>query len=183
MHGDILETFARLKIPTQAQLDELRRQGVPAQAVIFSWCDEPVELRRGYVEWLPNGRFAFESESTSGVVHDALIVVAHDQTGDPGDLVAFDFQGRFASWLGLPVLGLQDATAPRMSEGLSVHRTPIDWLANYRRGVVVLNAGMARHFLENAGPFVVASTEQGRALSEAMAYRPKIYVNSERQAA
>jgi hypothetical protein len=182
MHGDILETFQLLKTLTQSQIDGLRHQGVPAQAIIFSWCDEPVALRRGYVEWLPNGRFAFESESTSGVVVDALIVVASDETGDPVDLIAFDFQ-RFASWLGVPVLGLENAHAPRLSDALQVFRTPIDWLANYRRGVVILDHKKARHFLENAGPFVVGNTEHGKALSEAMAYRPKIYVNSERQAA
>jgi hypothetical protein len=183
MADDILETFARLKIPTQAQLDELRRQGVVPRAMIYNWADEPVALRRGYVEFLPGNRFAFEDESVSGVVHDALIVVARDQTGDADDLVAFDLNGRFGSWLGVPVLGLENAHAPRLSDALQVHRTPIDWLANYRRGAVILDHNRARHFLENAGPFVVASTEQGRALSEAMAYRPKIYVNSERVAA
>jgi hypothetical protein len=183
MHGDILETFQLLKTLTQSQIDGLRHQGVPAQAVIFSWCDEPVELRRGYVEWLPNGRFAFESESTSGVVHDCLVVVANDETGDPVDLVAFDFQGRFGSWLGLPILGLESAHAPRLSDALPVFPNPIGWIANYRKGVVILDHNRARHFLENAGPFVVASTDHGKALSAAMTYRPKIYVNSERQAA
>jgi hypothetical protein len=183
MHGDILETFARLKIPTQAQLDGLRRQGVVPRAMIFDSYDSPVELRRGYVEWLPNGRFAFEDESVSGVVHDCLVVVANDECGGPADLVAFDLRGRFASWLGVPVLGLESAHAPRLSDALPVHRTPIQWLANYRKGVVVLDHKKARHFLETAGPFVVGSTDEGRALSDAMTYRPKIYVNSERAAA
>lgn len=183
MHDDIVETFARLKYPTQSQIDGLRRQGVAPVAMIFDWCDSPVELRRGYVEFLPGNRFAFEDESVSGVVVDSLIVVACDETDDPVDLVAFDFQGRFGSWRGLPVLGLENALLPRMSDALPVHRNPIDWLTNCRRGVVVLDATMARHFLENAGPFVVASTDQGRALSDALTYRPKIYVNSERQAA
>ena len=183
MHDDIVETFERLQLPTQAQIDGLRRCDVAPRAMIFNWYDSPVELRRGYVEWLPNGRFVFEAESVSGTVHDAVVVVASDECDDPADLVAFDFNGRFASWHGIPALGLESVTLPRMSDALPVHRTPIQWLANYRRGVVVLNPNMARHFLENAGPFVVASTDQGRALSEAMAYRPKIYVNSERQAA
>jgi hypothetical protein len=183
MADDILETFARLKLPTQAQLDGLQRQGVVPRAMIYNWADEPVALRRGYVEWIHGNRFVFESESTSGVVVDALIVVANDECGDPADLVAFDFQGRFASWFGMPILGLETATAPRMSEGLSVFRHPIQWLASFRKGVVILDHKKARHFLENAGPFVVASTEHGKTLSEAMAYRPKIYVNSERQAA
>jgi len=183
MADDILETFAGLKLPTQAQLDGLRRQGVVPRAMIYNWADEPVALRRGYVEWLPNGRFAFESESTSGVVHDCLVVVANDETGDPVDLVAFDFQGRFGSWLGLPILGLESAHAPRLSDALPVFPNPIGWIANYRKGVVILDHNRARHFLENAGPFVVASTDHGKALSAAMTYRPKIYVNSERQAA
>jgi hypothetical protein len=183
MHDEVVSTFARLKLPTQAQLDGLRRHGVPAQAIIFDWCDEPVELRRGYVEWIHGNRFAFEDESTSGVVHDALIVVARDQTGDPADLVAFDFQGRFASWLGVPALGLESAHAPRLSDALQVHRTPIDWLANYRRGVVILDHNRARHFLENAGPFVVSDADQGRHLMAAMTFKPQILIQSARAAA
>ena len=184
MHGDIVETFARLKLPTQAQLDGLRRHGVPTQALIFNWADEPVAIKRAFVEWLPQGRFAFEDESDSGTVHDCLIVIARDETDDPVDLVAFDFQGRHGSWLGLPVLGLENATAPRMSDGLSVFRHPIDWLANYRRGVVVLNANMARHHLEFAGPFVVSDADQGRHLMAALSFKPQILISSpERQAA
>ena len=183
MADDILQTFAGLKLPTQAQLDGLRRQGVVPRAMIFDSYDSPVELRRGYVEWLPNGRFVFESESTSGVVVDALIVVGHDQTGDPVDRVASDLRGRFASWHGLPILGLENAHAPRLSDALPVFRHPIQWLANYRKGVVILDHKKARHYLESAGAFVVGSTDEGRALSDAMTYRPKIYVNSERHAA
>jgi hypothetical protein len=183
MHGDILETFQLLKTITQFQIDGLRRQGIPARAIIFDWCDEPVAIKRAFVEWLPNGRFAFEGESVSGVVVDGLIVVARDQTGDADDLVAFDLNGRFGSWLGVPVLGLENAHAPRLSDALPVFPNPIGWIANYRRGVVVVDHNRARHYLENAGPFVVSDADQGRALSDAMAYRPKIYVNSERQAA
>jgi len=183
MHGDVVSTFQLLKTLTQSQIDGLRRQGVVPRAMIYNWADEPVELRRGFVEWIHGNRFVFEDESVSGVVHDALIVVANDETGDPVDLIAFDFQGRFGSWLGVPALGLENAHAPRLSDALPVHRTPIDWLANYRRGVVVVDHKKARHFLENAGPFVVANADEGRALSDAMTYRPKIYVNSERQAA
>jgi hypothetical protein len=151
--------------------------------MIFDSYDSPVELRRGYVEWLPNGRFAFEDESVSGVVHDCLVVVARDQTNDPVDLAAFDFQGRFASWLGVPALGLESVTLPRMSDALPVFRHPIQWLASFRKGVVILDHKKARHYLESAGAFVVGSTDEGRALSDAMTYRPKIYVNSERAAA
>ena len=183
MHGDILETFAGLKLPTQAQLDGLRRQGVPAQAVIFDWADEPVAIKRAFVEWIPSNRFVFEDESVSGVVHDCLVVVANDETGDPVDLIAFDFQGRFASWLGVPVLGLENAHAPRLSDALPVHRTPIDWLANYRRGVVVLNANMARHYLESAGRLVVSDADQGRHLMAAMTFKPQILIQSARAAA
>lgn len=183
MHGDILETFARLKLSTQAQLNGLRRQGVVPRAMIYNWADEPVALRRGYVEWLPNGRFVFEDEATSGVVVDCLVVVAHDQTGDPVDLVAFDFEGHFGSWLGMPVLGLENVTAPRMSEGLSVFRHPIQWLGSYRRGVVVLDPNRARHFLENAGPFVVANADEGRHLLAALTFKPQILIQSARAAA
>lgn len=183
MHGDILETFARLKYPTQSQLDGLRRHGVPTQALIFDWCDEPVAIKRAFVEWLPQGRFAFEDESVSGTVHDCLIVTAYDECEDPADLVAFDFQGRHGSWLGLPVLGLENATAPRMSDGLSVFRRPIDWLANYRRGVVVLNANMARHHLEFGGPFVVSDADQGRHLMAALSFKPQILIQAARAAA
>jgi hypothetical protein len=183
MHGDVVSTFAGLKTLAQSQIDGLRRQGVPAQAIIFDWADEPVAIKRAFVEWIHGNRFVFEDESTSGVVVDALIVVAHDQTGDPADLVAFDLNGHFASWLGVPVLALESVTLPRMSDALPVHRTPIDWLGSYRRGVVILDHKKARHFLESAGPVAVGSTDEGRALSDAMTYRPKIYVNSERAAA
>jgi hypothetical protein len=183
MRGDILETFARLKLPTQAQLDGLQRQGVVPMAIIFDSYDSPVAIKRAFVEWLPNGRFAFEDESVSGVVVDGLIVVARDQTGDADDLVAFDLNGHFASWLGVPVLGLENAHAPRLSDALQVHRTPIDWLANYRRGVVVLNANMARHYLESAGRLVVSDADQGRHLMAAMTFKPQILIQSARAAA
>lgn len=183
MHGDIVQTFERLKLPTQAQLDGLRRHGVPTRAMIYDWCDSPVELRRGFVEFLPGNRFVFEDESVSGVVVDTLVVIARDETGDPDDLVAFDLSGRFGSWLGLPVLGLENALLPRMSDALPVHRTPIDWLSNYRRGVVVIDHKKARHFLENSGPFAVASTEQGRHLMAALSFKPQILIQAARAAA
>ena len=183
MHDDIVETFERLKLPTQAQLDGLRRHGVPTRALIFDWCDESVAIKRAFVEFLPGNRFVFEDESVSGVVVDALTVVACDECDDPADLVAFDFNGRFASWLGMPVLGLENATAPRMSDALPVHRHPIDWLANYRRGVVVIDHKKARHFLENAGPFVVSDADQGRHLMAALSFKPQILIQTARAAA
>jgi hypothetical protein len=183
MHDDILETFAGLKTLTQSQIDGLRHQGVPAQAIIFDWADEPVAIKRAFVEWIHGNRFVFEDESTSGVVVDALIVVANDETGDPVDLIAFDLRGHFGSWLGAPVLGLENAHAPRLSDALQVHRTPIDWLANYRRGVVILDHNRARHYLENAGRLVVSDADQGRHLMAAMTFKPKILIQSARAAA
>lgn len=183
MADEIVEIFARLELPTQAQIDGLRRCGVPVRAMIFDSSDSPVELRRAFVEFLPGNRFVFEAENTSGVVHDALIVAANDEFDEPADLCAFDFQGRFASWLGIPVLGLENALLPRMSDALPVHRTPIDWLQNFRHGVVIVNAKMARHYLENSGPFVVCDSEHGRHLMAALSFKPEIFIQSARAAA
>jgi hypothetical protein len=183
MADDVVSTFQMLKTLTQSQIDSLRRHGVPAQAIIFDWCGSPVAIKRAFVEFLPGNRFAFEDESVSGVVVDALIVVGHDQTGDPVDLIAFDLNGHFASWLGVPMLGIENAHAPRMSEGLSVFRHPIQWLASFRKGVVILDHNRARHFLENAGRLVVSDADQGRHLMAAMTFKPQILIQSARAAA
>ena len=177
MHDEIISIFRKLKLPTQSQLDMLTMAGVSPTAIIWNWAGDPAEIRRAFVEWLPNNRFVFEADSRSGVVFENLVVIANDECGEVADIVAFDVQGHFASWLGIPILGLENSTMPRISDALPLHKSVTEWIRSYRKGVVILEPSKARHFLENSGSLVVDDLDYGRRLMAAMTWKPSILIS------
>jgi hypothetical protein len=102
---------------------------------------------------LPSGRFDFARDvrdATSAVV--ALIVPAHDDTGELDDLVALDLERDFlGTWLGqASMLGQHNLYGWRVGEPLVAHETALDWLRADRQGVFVINPqrppqGAGRH--------------------------------------
>ena len=106
--------------------------------------------------------------------------------GQTVDLVAFraGAAGFVAPWLGRAGL-LGEEHLDRARDVLVVHATPLDWLRDNRRGVVVVDPVRAASMLRAAGRLEVGTYPERQRLLEMMRVRlPDICVRgSERRAA
>lgn len=99
----------------------------------------------------------------------AYTLLARDTGGAPLDVVAWHPRtGHVATWLGRAgLLGLEHPCPGTTEDPLVVYRDPAAWLADKRRGVVVVNERLARAELLNVGSILAADIAHGEAL-EAM---------------
>jgi hypothetical protein len=144
-------------------LNELQRQGVNATTL------KKVRARRAKIAWCPSHRFEFAASGRSPWMHGgehAIIFQVRDAFGRPVDIVAWDPKtNRLGSWLGAAVaLGQGAILTPRLSDGLLVHRTPLNWLHAGGKGIVIVDAQKARNYLIDAGPLVVEDKKHRREL-------------------
>jgi hypothetical protein len=175
---EIAVTYAGLATPNQAMIDALLAMGIEPDAFISDWRGASADLRTALVSWQGN-RFEFADDGRS-----VLIVMAFDEVGDLGDLVAFNSRGQIGTWLGrLPVLGLENALSPRMAEGLMVHKSALDWLRNYRKGVVIIDGKRASIALECSEPLIAADASHAAQLRALLRHEPRIIVARQKGAA
>lgn len=135
----------------------------------------------------PGGRFEFGRDSLGIPRRRSVIVPARDESGDIIDLVALSLEsGRVLTWRGCAaMLGAENVFAPRLdSEALLVHENAFEWLRSGRRGIVILDATIARWRLAEER-LAVANAAFGRRLQDALALPgPQIFVTcDERRAA
>ena len=143
----LIGTFAAHHTLRPRESDELRRLGVADLALI-----SPSPLRGGYIVWDGPHRFVFEQHEPTHVTGErAFLFLVTDGGGDPADIVAWQpTSNRIGTWLGLAwALGQEVIYAPRLSEqnGLSVWRSPLDWLRAGRRGIVLIKPRLAADWL------------------------------------
>jgi hypothetical protein len=159
----------------EEQLDFLRSRGIPAAALGFDNKRRHFKIRTSRVVFLDLARFEFaycfrgDRERLT-----ATIIVCRDELGEVADLCAWSPKlGAPALWLGkIGLLGEENALAPRVgSPALDVHSTPEEWLAENRRGVVVVDPQRARPILNAASPLVVRTVPFGQTL-RALLTRP-----------
>ncbi len=166
--------------PTDYYFHLLRGRGVPISAITHDFAGRPSFIREAWVVLIGDVGFEFarHCNDVSEAV-PALIFLARDVIGCVADIIAWHpSSGRLATWIGrVALLGEEEALRLRLDRCLLVHPDPFAWLRTGRRGVVVVNPRMASSVLENAGPFCVASVEQGKALREILTRRaPEIFV-------
>jgi len=135
----------------------------------------------------PAGRFdlAREAGAVFGLV-SAIIIPVHDEAGDLVDLAAWNpDDGALALWHGVAaMLGAENIFAPRFSEPLLVHETPLDWLRAGRRGVFIIDPQRAAPLLRLGEPLGVKREAHGRRLRQALTIpAPRIVVASNARAA
>ncbi|MFD1280265.1 hypothetical protein [Methylobacterium goesingense] len=96
----------------------------------------------------------------------AYTLLARDTAGAPLDVVAWHPRtGRVATWLGRTgLLGLEYPCPGTGKDPLVVYRNPAAWLADERRGVVVVDEQLARMDLLEAGSILAADIPHGTAL-------------------
>lgn len=168
--ADILAAFHLSPPPAQAQIDRLLGAGVAPLAL----ARDPDEY--GYTVAVERvvfdgNRFDFARDLDDTGAAMALLIAARDEAGDITDIVATrPSAGQIASWLGrVGLLGEQNLWAPRLgSDAITIHPDVISWLADERRGVVVVDADKAKRLLADAGPLLAASIEHGCALRTAL---------------
>lgn len=125
-------------------------------------------VARDRVRFLRSGRFEFE-RNCRGEPDDvvtAYVLPEIDADGALVDLVAWHPRtARLASWQGVAgLLGAAAIDTRTTDEPLIVRRSPIEWLAAWRSGVVVVNERSARPALLGAGCVQAADVEHGVAL-------------------
>lgn len=99
----------------------------------------------------------------------AYTLLARDTGGAPLDVVAWHPRtGRVATWLGRAgLLGLEHPCPGTTDDPLVVYREPAAWLADERRGVVVIDERLARADLLDVGSIMAADIAHGEMI-EAM---------------
>lgn len=165
--------------------DWLRAQGVPGPAV--NWCAglfSPLLLAP--VVFGPRRRFDFARDIPDSEISrvTAYTVLLKDEAGDPLDVVAWHPRsGKIATWLGRAgLLGLEHPCACTSADPLVVFPDPLSWLAQHRRGVVVVEERLARPELLAVGALRTHDVAHGVAL-RAMLQKvrlPSILISSER---
>jgi len=146
---------------------DFRRQGVDGTIL------QKVSLCEGTVLWADPHRFELAHlcrSCGSGEGEPAFIIPIRDHMNRLVDLAAWDRPTkRLGTWLGIGwALGQSSVLRPRLSEGLPVHRSPLDWMRAGAKGIVILNAGVARSYLGDAGPLIAEAAKHRRELAVAL---------------
>ena len=98
------------------------------------------------------------------------------------DIVAWEVKTRrIGTWLGRAwALGQDRVFKPRLSDGLPVHRSPVNWLRLRGNGIVPLNYRLACRYLDAAGPLIAEDEKHRAELKQALTRpAPRILVTSQ----
>jgi hypothetical protein len=148
---------------TERECRELARQGVPAEA-----CER---IRGGYIVRC-GSQFQFEQHAKYGRPERAFLFLVADVHGAPADVVAWQpAVNSLATWRGLAwALGQETIYRPRLDEhgALKVHPSPLEWLRDNCRGIVLIRPSVAAAHLGDAGPLLVDSADFGAELRAAL---------------
>jgi hypothetical protein len=164
-------------------LGALLRRGVDLEAICRrvkngNLADPP---RQGPVVYFSGGGFEFAACEPGSIGRLAIIFVIRNHLGDPIDLAAWSGgKRRPALWCARgALLGEENLFVPRMTEGLLVHPSPIEWLRAACNGVAVLDDSKAAYLLRRAEPLEASSIPHGQALARILEVRrPRILVPS-----
>jgi hypothetical protein len=148
---------------TDRERRELERQGVPAEA-----CER---IRGGYVIRC-GSQFEMEQHAKQGRPERAFLFLVADVHGAPADIVAWQpATSWLGTWRGLAwALNQECIYRPRLDEhgALKVHPTPLEWLRDGCRGIVLIRPSLAAAHLGDAGPLLVDNAEFGARLRAAL---------------
>ena len=179
---DPLAIFDALPPINQPLIAYLIDQGVPPVAGIAGQSDA---LKRVSGQIGPDGWFDPDDDGSG---HVAILVCAFP--ADPVDVAVWQPRSpRLGSYFGWAfALGedqIDNLATYAFDDGLTVHRTPLDWLRAGRRGIVIMRPEQTPIRLRHVPKLIAADLGHGRQLSKLITPRlPEIYVRTrERQAA
>jgi hypothetical protein len=151
-------------------LGALLRHGVDLDAICRrvkngTLADPP---RQAHVVYFSGGGFEFATYRPGLISHLAIIFVIRDHAGNAIDLAAWSGgERRPALWCARgSMLGAENLFRPRMTPGLLVHPSPMEWLRAAFNGIVVIDEAKAAHLLRRAGPLQASSIAHGRHLAQ-----------------
>jgi hypothetical protein len=160
----IAGTFTAHPSLTERECRELERQGVSTQAF--------EHVRAGYVVRVGATDFELEQHTDRGKPERAYLFLIVDAHGAPLDIVAWQ---PAVCWLGTWrnlawALNQDSIYRPRLDEhgALKVHPTPLEWLRDGCRGIVLIRPSLAAAYLGDAGPLLVDDAEFGAELRAAL---------------
>jgi hypothetical protein len=174
----IAGTWASCRTLPGSVLNELQRQGVDQTTL------KKALVRRAKIVWCGPDRFEFAASGRSPWMYEgeqANIFLVRDAFGRALDIVAWDPKtNRLGSWLAVAfALGQGTAFAPRLSDGLLVHRTVPNWLHAGGKGVVIVDTHKARSYLNDAGRLIAEDAKHRRELQAALSQPlPRILIAS-----
>jgi hypothetical protein len=157
-------------------LEGLLREGVDVEAICrrvenSTLADPP---REAQVVYTSDNGFEFLASRPEMAATAALIFLVRDHIGDALDLAAWNLgRRRPALWCGRgSMLGCENLFRPRMTEGLLVHPSPLEWLRAACNGVVILDEVKAAPLLRLAEPLQAASVAHGQYLRRILSVPP-----------
>jgi hypothetical protein len=140
--SEILTEYKKCDSPSLEVLGALLREAVDFGAICRrlengTLADPP---REAQVVYTSDNGFEFFAYRPEMAATAALIFMVRDQIGDAIDLAAWNLgRRRPALWCGRgSMLGSENLFGPRMTEGLLVHPSPLEWLRAACNGVVNL---------------------------------------------
>lgn len=162
-------TFASCRKPPGFVRAELQHQGIDQKTL------RKVPIRRANVVWCGAHRFEFAAKGRSlwsDESEHAFVILVRDTFGQAVDIAAWDPQtNRVGTWLGAAyALGQGSVFGARLSDGLRVHRTVMNYLRAGGNGIVILNYEAARNYLTDAGPLIAEDQQHCRELTAALTH-------------
>jgi hypothetical protein len=152
MLNDVIAAYGRhCRALREAEITKL---GVAPELLKFNSERKLFQVMAGAVLF-SGPHFEFDPTGT----HSALIFVCLDEDRVVADLAAWKPSTKqLGLWLGrVTMLGEENVLAPHVGESLRVHDTPLEWLQDDRRGVVLIDAPGSLQLLYAASPISVSS--------------------------
>jgi hypothetical protein len=157
-------------------LGALLRHGVDLEAICRrvkngTLVDPP---RQAPVSYTSDTEFEFSTYRLGLPASMALIFMVRDHIGNAIDLAAWSGgEQKPALWCAHgSMLGAENLFRPRMTHGLLVHPSPMEWLRAACNGIVVIDEAKAAHLLRRAGPLQASSIAHGRHLAQITKVNP-----------
>jgi hypothetical protein len=174
--SDVLTEHQKCDSLSLDVLGALLRHGVDLDAICRrvkngTLADPP---RQAHVVYFSGGGFEFATYKPGLIGHLAIIFVIRDHAGNAIDLSAWTGGERRPAlwWARGSILGAENLFRPRMTPGLLVHPSPMEWLRAACNGVVILNEAKAASLLRRAEPLQTASVAHGQDLRRTLSVPP-----------
>jgi hypothetical protein len=165
---------AALRLPSMVELAAeplmavqrkwLTDNDVPERFIDSDWRGWPSALMQAKVAFSPDGHW-FDHDPRG---ETAVVFPLRGYFGDQIDWGAWQPEtDRFATCeQKLAVIGLENVLRPRLGDGLTVHKTLLNWLRNGRVGVIIRDLTQATEILRDAGRLKFESASQARQVRE-----------------
>jgi len=177
VHRHLVETARAWGPVSRLRMNWLKGRGVTTDAITKPWLigETTVSFDGGYFDADPDGRPA----AILGVIDGGRLV----------DLAAWDTEtGRTGTWLGQGfALGQDQILNPAtwfLDGSLLIHRSPLGWLQNGRKGIVILDPSQAWYRFRDAPRLLCEDEAHGEEIEKLLdPPKPQVQILVPRRAA